>query len=408
MNCVKCGATLNEGSLFCSQCGEKVVPEKRICASCGNELKENEKFCSQCGTKYEALKCVEAENTEPTDIVELGQKKEQTEKDIVWEKVHEMNNVLDLSLMVAYDSDAVSCESIGLINWFELEDADRFRIEAPLKVLERFKGRQTTMEIPIFYFDYSDKARKTGNLEEGIIFTSEGIRGCFSTMDNPDKWRLIPYNTIQYVEHKRVLLASVMDVYDIQGKKSRFYLTGITKPENFVSCVERFILFNPDNKTENNSVSNSAIVEDITPKNEKQKEIGQEMNVEAIVRDVCAKAEFSSIYGKSSNNLQKENYAKCAKAVQNFKVPANETLYLIADCTILGSCKAGIVLAGENVYCKDGAKCKVYNWKEFVKVDVLQISGTYLKIGEDIELNVGGDMEAVLSILDEIKERLFL
>lgn len=53
MNCRKCGAMLNEGARFCSQCGTEVKtpePEVRYCEKCGAALKDVAVFCSQCGS----------------------------------------------------------------------------------------------------------------------------------------------------------------------------------------------------------------------------------------------------------------------------------------------------------------------------------------------------------------------
>ena len=53
MNCRKCGALLNEGAKFCSQCGTEVKapePEVKYCEKCGAVLKDVAVFCSQCGS----------------------------------------------------------------------------------------------------------------------------------------------------------------------------------------------------------------------------------------------------------------------------------------------------------------------------------------------------------------------
>ncbi len=77
-NCPKCGGTIHDGSKFCSNCGEKLLPANMIecpkchaiiqmgsfcnncgkklvnnCAKCGSILEPDKKFCSECGTKVE-------------------------------------------------------------------------------------------------------------------------------------------------------------------------------------------------------------------------------------------------------------------------------------------------------------------------------------------------------------------
>ena len=47
--CVKCGASLQAGAKFCSECGTSQVPAK--CSNCQKELPPGAKFCNECGTK---------------------------------------------------------------------------------------------------------------------------------------------------------------------------------------------------------------------------------------------------------------------------------------------------------------------------------------------------------------------
>src|SRR5437868_12620157 len=47
--CVKCGASLQAGAKFCSECGTSQVPTK--CSNCQKELPPSAKFCNECGTK---------------------------------------------------------------------------------------------------------------------------------------------------------------------------------------------------------------------------------------------------------------------------------------------------------------------------------------------------------------------
>lgn len=48
MKCQKCGAELEQGVLFCRECGSK-VPAKMFCRECGAELAPGAKFCTSCG-----------------------------------------------------------------------------------------------------------------------------------------------------------------------------------------------------------------------------------------------------------------------------------------------------------------------------------------------------------------------
>lgn len=47
--CIKCGASLQAGAKFCSDCGTSQLPAK--CSNCDHELKPGAKFCDECGTK---------------------------------------------------------------------------------------------------------------------------------------------------------------------------------------------------------------------------------------------------------------------------------------------------------------------------------------------------------------------
>jgi membrane protease subunit (stomatin/prohibitin family) len=47
--CIKCGAALQAGAKFCSDCGTSQLPAK--CSNCQNDLKPGAKFCDECGTK---------------------------------------------------------------------------------------------------------------------------------------------------------------------------------------------------------------------------------------------------------------------------------------------------------------------------------------------------------------------
>lgn len=132
----------------------------------------------------------------------------------------------------------------------------------------------------------------------------------------------------------------------------------------------------------------------------------EESSVERLVKTVCSKAQFTSTYGKSADDLRKINYEKCDKAVNNFKIPKDETLYLIFDGTILGSCKTGLVLAGDKVYCKDTLKSKVYSWEEFSKIKLEKQTFGNIQIGSDFTLNAATDANKIMAILNEIRENM--
>ena len=58
--CNNCGATVPDDTLFCNECGMRVVAKKpesvtKICKTCGAYLAEDAKFCGVCGTVAEAV-----------------------------------------------------------------------------------------------------------------------------------------------------------------------------------------------------------------------------------------------------------------------------------------------------------------------------------------------------------------
>ena len=56
MKCIKCGAPLQKGVLFCRECGTKVLPRKKLfCRECGNKLASNDRFCKNCGAKVSVI-----------------------------------------------------------------------------------------------------------------------------------------------------------------------------------------------------------------------------------------------------------------------------------------------------------------------------------------------------------------
>lgn len=54
--CRCCGKALEDGQLFCMNCGTKVEgPIRLLCAGCGAELEEDQKFCTICGRPVDGL-----------------------------------------------------------------------------------------------------------------------------------------------------------------------------------------------------------------------------------------------------------------------------------------------------------------------------------------------------------------
>lgn len=51
MNCIKCGQTIPDGSLFCNHCGAK---QETRCPECGAVLPAGSRFCNQCGAAVNA------------------------------------------------------------------------------------------------------------------------------------------------------------------------------------------------------------------------------------------------------------------------------------------------------------------------------------------------------------------
>lgn len=50
--CIKCSAEIKKGAKFCPECGASQSLERK-CPSCGHKLSLNSKFCPECGTKVE-------------------------------------------------------------------------------------------------------------------------------------------------------------------------------------------------------------------------------------------------------------------------------------------------------------------------------------------------------------------
>lgn len=69
-NCPKCGAEVQNSSIFCGICGSELPKSlepvevnpmqevKRFCANCGVELEVGAMFCGECGTKAEESEVV--------------------------------------------------------------------------------------------------------------------------------------------------------------------------------------------------------------------------------------------------------------------------------------------------------------------------------------------------------------
>lgn len=60
MRCPNCNSVLEEGALFCQECGARVEvqPEEsqvRFCSNCGTMLEPDSIFCQNCGTRVEEL-----------------------------------------------------------------------------------------------------------------------------------------------------------------------------------------------------------------------------------------------------------------------------------------------------------------------------------------------------------------
>lgn len=58
--CSNCGATVSDDTLFCNECGMRVMAKKpesatKICKTCGASLAEDAKFCELCGTVVETV-----------------------------------------------------------------------------------------------------------------------------------------------------------------------------------------------------------------------------------------------------------------------------------------------------------------------------------------------------------------
>lgn len=53
MICPNCNNEIEEGSVFCSECGSKIVKKEEVvfCGECGKKLTKGSSFCTECGAK---------------------------------------------------------------------------------------------------------------------------------------------------------------------------------------------------------------------------------------------------------------------------------------------------------------------------------------------------------------------
>lgn len=56
MKCSKCGAEIEDGVLFCRECGAKIeLRQKKFCRECGAPLFEGAQFCGECGSRTDLI-----------------------------------------------------------------------------------------------------------------------------------------------------------------------------------------------------------------------------------------------------------------------------------------------------------------------------------------------------------------
>ena len=53
--CSNCGAPLEDGAQFCTECGTKVTSSQKICPHCGAVTDDDSLFCSECGAQLEVV-----------------------------------------------------------------------------------------------------------------------------------------------------------------------------------------------------------------------------------------------------------------------------------------------------------------------------------------------------------------
>jgi ribosomal protein L40E len=74
-SCVRCGASLTEGDVYCRKCGLKVDRSPK-CSRCGEKLAEDDIFCRKCGNQaknaYSCPKCSEVVSEDATSCPKCG------------------------------------------------------------------------------------------------------------------------------------------------------------------------------------------------------------------------------------------------------------------------------------------------------------------------------------------------
>lgn len=107
MKCRNCGADLEDGVLFCRECGSRVATDEvRICIECGATVAADAIFCPDCGTRLDA-DYSEADEYEPvTYDVELHSE-EETDED------HKYSGYVDIGTMTSKASETVRSISTG-------------------------------------------------------------------------------------------------------------------------------------------------------------------------------------------------------------------------------------------------------------------------------------------------------
>ena len=85
--CSNCGAPLEDDALFCSECGTKVGPQKKICPHCGAEIDDDSIFCAECGAKLDAVNIQPVEQPQVDEPVEEPREESVVEKPVAVQPV---------------------------------------------------------------------------------------------------------------------------------------------------------------------------------------------------------------------------------------------------------------------------------------------------------------------------------